>query len=122
MKTKNVGTKGIIYEERSTLNDERSLEPLFPPNLLRAAAALFEQRNAQYGDTYRRYGSLLVSLFPAGGVPPITTPEEAIRLNLIMMCLAKLQRYAHNFEDGGHLDSVRDLQVYGAMLEENTKH
>lgn len=92
-----------------------------PSSLLREAAELFEERNAQYGSGYLRYGGLLMALFPEGGVPGAKTPAEAIRLNLIMMCLAKLQRYAHNFGTGGHKDSARDLQVYGAMLEENTK-
>src|SRR5687768_12953353 len=97
--------------------DPRSEDPLSPPNLLRAAACLFEDRNAEYGDTYRRYGRLLIALFPEGGIPTIDTPEDATRFNLIMMCLAKLQRYAHNFKNNGHKDSARDLQVYAAMLE-----
>lgn len=92
-----------------------------PPVLLREAAALFEERNGQYGDSYKRYGNLLVALFPANGVPATKTPEDAIRLNMVMMCLAKLQRYAHNFSAGGHRDSAKDLQVYAAMLEEHTK-
>jgi hypothetical protein len=41
-------------------------------------------------------------------------------LDLIVKCLGKLQRYAHNFSNGGHQDSARDLQVYAAMLEEHT--
>lgn len=92
-----------------------------PSALLRAAADVFEERNRQYGNGYKRYGSLLMALFPEGGVPAANTSEEATRMNMIMMCLAKLQRYAHNFKTGGHKDSAKDLQVYAAMLEEHTK-
>jgi hypothetical protein len=91
-----------------------------PADLLRDSAALFEKRNADYGDSYRRAGHLTAALFPEGGVPSLTTPKEMLRYNTILMCASKLQRYAHNLKAGGHLDSARDLQVYAAMLEEAT--
>lgn len=90
------------------------------PELLVEAAETFKQRNTVYGASYQRYGALLKAAFPADGVPALTNEVDMLRLNLLMMCLAKLQRYAHNFKRGGHQDSVRDLQVYAAMLEEAT--
>lgn len=91
------------------------------PDFLEAAAATFRERNLIYGNNYQRFGELLLALFPEGGIPPISTPEDAQRLDYIIMCLGKLQRYAHNFSKGGHQDSARDLMVYAAMLEEFTK-
>jgi hypothetical protein len=97
------------------------VKKLTAPDLLDAAAATFRERNAVYGNNYQRMGALLLALFPEGGVPPVTTEADANRLNLMIDCLGKLQRYAHNFARGGHRDSAHDLCVYAAMLEEATQ-
>lgn len=91
------------------------------PDFLEAAARTFRERNAIYGNNYQRFGELLLALFPEGGIPAVRTPDDAQRLDYIIMCLGKLQRYAHNFSKGGHRDSAHDLMVYAAMLEEFTK-
>jgi len=88
---------------------------------LEAALDLYRERNAVYKDNYKCMGRLLLALFPEGGVPAITSEEDANRLNIIIDCLGKLQRYAFQFAEGGHRDSARDLIVYAAMLEEVTK-
>lgn len=88
---------------------------------LEAATKTFIERNAIYGNNYTRAGALLLALFPEGGIPAITTEEDANRLNLFIACAGKLQRYAHNFAKGGHRDSAHDLIVYAAMLEEATE-
>lgn len=90
-------------------------------NILEAAAATFADRNKQYGGNYKRIGDLLMAIFPEGGIPVVNTKEDANRLNLLIDCLGKLQRYAHAFKQGGHKDSAHDLIVYAAMLEEMTK-
>ena len=92
-----------------------------PDAILEAGAATFRERNAIYGDNYRRIGALLLALFPEGGIPAITKEEDANRLNLLIDCLGKIQRYAYNFTRGGHRDSAHDLMVYAAMLEELTQ-
>lgn len=107
-----------LHEQPASVGSE-ILRPR-PADLLRDSAALFEKRNADYGDSYRRAGRLIAALFPEGGVPSLTTPDEILRYNTLLMCASKLQRYAHNLKAGGHLDSARDLQVYAAMLEEAT--
>lgn len=89
--------------------------------ILEESAALFRERNALYGSNYQRQGALLLALFPEGGIPEITTEEDANRLHVFVACVTKLQRYAHNWKQGGHLDSARDLIVYAAMLEEFTR-
>lgn len=92
-----------------------------PAELLDAGAATFRERNAIYGDNYKRMGTLMLALFPDSVIPQVSTPSDANRLNLIIDCLGKLQRYAHNFHAGGHRDSAHDLMVYAAMLQEATK-
>lgn len=94
--------------------------PLVPAQILRAAAKTFEQRNAIYGSNYKAFGEALLGLFPDRTIPEIKTADDANRLNLMMDCLCKLQRYGYGFKRGGHKDSARDLIVYAAMLEENT--
>jgi len=91
-----------------------------PADMLRVAAKTFEERNAIYGGNYQKMGTLLLALFPDGGIPAIREERDAARLNLLIDCLGKLQRYAYAFERGGHKDSAHDLIVYAAMLEEMT--
>ncbi len=90
------------------------------PELLESAAATFRERNALYGSNYQREGALLLALFPEGGIPAIADAASANRLHVLVACVTKLQRYAHNFHRGGHRDSAHDLVVYAAMLEEFT--
>lgn len=91
-----------------------------PLEAIRHASETFQERNLEYGANYLRMGPLLLALFP-GRIPEVKTPEEANRLNLIIDCAGKLQRYAHAFDRGGHRDSARDLIVYAAMLESVTE-
>lgn len=91
------------------------------PGILDEARDTFMKRNADYGENYKRFGALLIALFPEGGIPPITDAASADRLAALIDCAGKLHRYAHNFETGGHRDSARDLVVYAAMLEEATE-
>jgi len=116
----NVNRLAIKQEEQ----EERALGapggPLIPAQLLRAAAKTFEQRNALYKNNYKNIGTALLFLFPDQTIPEIKNADDANRLNLIIDCLGKLQRYCYNFKQGGHKDSARDLTVYGSMLEGET--
>lgn len=106
------------------LNLASPTPPRLAPNALgnlHRAAETFRDRNRTYGGNYKRMGALILALFPPGGVPEITTEAEANRLNLMIDCLGKLQRYAYAFHKGGHRDSAHDLIVYAAMLEEETQ-
>lgn len=103
------------YRTLETLPDDRTAA-----DILSEGAATYRERNAVYGSSYQRMGPLLIALFEDDAVPPCETAEDANRLNLIINCASKLQRYAHNFHNGGHKDSAHDLMVYAAMLEEMT--
>jgi hypothetical protein len=110
----------MSFDYRENLPDDGSDTIISVPERLRNAAATYEERNRIYGDNYKRMGALLLALFPEGQIPEVRTADDATRLNLLIDCLGKLQRYAYNFADGGHFDSAHDLCVYAAMLEEMT--
>jgi hypothetical protein len=89
------------------------------PQILRSAAATFEQRNKLYGDSYLVYGEVMDALFPEGIT--IATIGDWNRFGILSMIVSKLTRYSANMRDGGHKDSAHDMAVYAAMLEELTK-
>ena len=80
---------------------------------LHAAADLFKQRNAAYGDNYRTIGPVLAAMYPNGLT--IKTEGEWQRLFTIVMSVMKTTRYAQNISKGGHADSLEDLSVYAQM-------
>jgi len=83
---------------------------------LMAAAELYKERNAEYGDNYKKVGQLMLAYFPDG----ITLKEEKdfIRYSMFSAVVNKMFRYAVKFDDGGHYDSARDAAVYATMLNE----
>jgi len=89
-------------------------ETFQPSELLKQAADLFEQRGQVYGENYKSFGPVMAALFPSG--LPLHGPEDFNRLGVFVQIVAKISRYAHNFEGGGHDDSLADLSVYAAML------
>lgn len=88
----------------------------FVPEELRACADLYEERNALYGDNYKRFGHIMTVLFPDGLV--LNTPEDFNRFGIYVQMIAKCTRYAEQFKKGGHDDSLRDTAVYAMMLLE----
>lgn len=86
------------------------------PERLRAAADLFSQRNAVYGDNFRNFGPVMAALFPPGSDLFIETPEDWNRLGILVQVVAKLSRYTANFQKGGHADSLDDIAVYSQIL------
>lgn len=84
--------------------------------LLEEAAALYRQRNAVYGNNYKRFGHILATLFPEGLV--LRTADDWNRMGVLFHVIDKLTRYTNNFANGGHADSLCDAKVYIAMLEE----
>ena len=89
-----------------------------PADLLVQASELFTERNSVYGDTWKDIGKTMQSLFPNGIT--LKTAEDFSRYASVQLCVIKIERYCVNFEKGGHIDSVRDLQVYAAILEAKT--
>lgn len=91
--------------------------------ILTDAVETARQRRATYkaarredGKGHWKHGHVMKALFPNG--IPLNTPDDFTRLTTFNMMVAKLVRYADNWEEGGHQDSVHDLGVYSFLLEE----
>ena len=87
------------------------------PEMLEEAAEVFRQRNALYGDNYKKFGEVMKALLP-GQHLALRTPDDYNRMGLLVQIVSKLGRYCENFEGGGHDDSLLDLAVYSQMLRE----
>jgi hypothetical protein len=85
------------------------------PDDLRAKADLYQQRNAIYGDNYKRFGPALLALT---GPIQLETAEDFNRFGILVQLFGKVSRYAMNFANGGHDDSLDDAAVYAMMLKE----
>jgi len=85
-------------------------------DVLRGAAALFEERNTTYAAHYKRHGRALEAIFPAG--LQLQTAADFSRYFCFELAVTKLMRYAAQFANGGHADSATDTAVYAAMLRE----
>ena len=86
-----------------------------PGDILKEGALTFEEKNAEYGNTYMNHGYVMAALFPNG--VKLNSIEDHIRFGIFNMQVSKICRYAMNFNIGGHEDSVHDLMVYSAMLK-----
>lgn len=84
-------------------------------DILEEGGKTFKERHAVYGNNFLKVGDIMVAMFPKGLT--LTTSEDWIRLELLMMKIVKFSRYAENFVNGGHEDSIHDDMVYSAMLE-----
>jgi hypothetical protein len=83
---------------------------------LAALVKLREEKEKEYGDDYKRVGRVLAALF--NDSLHLDGPEDFGRIALLVMMQTKLMRYATNFHNGGHEDSLRDLGVYSALAAE----
>lgn len=86
------------------------------PDALRGLAALYEGRNALYGDNYKWFGNAMAGLFPDG--LHLKTVEDWNRIGVLIQVVAKLTRYTNQWSAGGHKDSLDDMAVYAQMLQE----
>lgn len=84
-------------------------------DILEEGGKTFKERHKVYGNNFLKVGDMMAAMFPDGLT--VVTPEDWVRLELLMMKVVKISRYAENFTKGGHQDSVHDDMVYSAMLE-----
>jgi hypothetical protein len=82
--------------------------------LLIDAANILGQRSAVYKGNFEKYGSVMQALFPEGFF--VQTDKDHERFHILMLAVVKLTRYANNYKNGGHKDSLVDLINYAAML------
>jgi hypothetical protein len=86
------------------------------PEDLREKAALYEERNALYGDNYKRFGEIMMLLL--NGEVELTSADDYNRFGVFVQIVAKVTRYGNMFHRGGHADSLDDNAVYSLMLAE----
>jgi len=89
--------------------------PQTVPSMLKAAAKLYEERNALYKSNYREFGKLAVDVF---GTIELKTIDDYNRFAIMTHILTKITRYSQMFRRGGHDDSLDDICVYAMMLKE----
>ena len=87
-----------------------------PDEYLSSAAEMYRYKSTMYGNNYLQFGGIMKSMFPNGLT--VKTEDEWNRLHLFIMNMIKTTRYAQNFNNGGHEDSVIDGIVYLAMLHQ----
>ncbi len=80
---------------------------------LSEAITLFLQRNEAYGDNYKKSGAIMEILFPFGVA--LSTEADYNALHLFEIIMLKLTRFTNSgFK---HRDSLRDMIVYAAILD-----
>ena len=84
-------------------------------DILEAGAKTYREKNAVYGDNYKKVGHVMVGLFPDGLT--VATVDDWNRLHIMLLEVVKMTRYVQNWAHGGHSDSNLDRAVYAAMLE-----
>ncbi len=89
------------------------------PQALAELGKLYEERQAIYGDNYKNAGKRLLEFFPDGLT--LKTAEDFQWFHLFTHLDSKLSRYAQSRMrlGKGHPDSLADLSVYAAMLNES---
>ena len=90
------------------------MSSLTPGDKMIALARLQAARDESYGANYNRVGAAMEAFFPDG--VRLRSADDFTRYHILTMMVAKIGRYAFNFERGGHYDSLDDLAVYAAIL------
>ena len=88
----------------------------FVPATLEACAKTYRQRNALYGNNYKRFGHIMAQMFPNG--ISLKTPDDFNRFGVFVQIVSKLTRYCAQYGEGGHKDSLLDEAVYSVMMHE----
>jgi hypothetical protein len=87
-----------------------------PAEQLIELAKLYEERNKEYGDSYKEAGAILQALFPNG--IELETKHRFNKFCIIVHIVTKLSRYCNNFYIEASPDHLEDIAVYATMLLE----
>lgn len=77
-------------------------------------AETFRARNEVYRNNIDMHKDVMLALFPDG--VKLETAYDHYRMQIFNLIIVKLTRYAINWQEGGHQDSLEDMAVYTAML------
>lgn len=82
---------------------------------IQRALDTYRTRNRVYGNNYKRFGEIMMALYPNGVC--LNTVHQWNRFGIILQKISKLSRYVTD-PMRGHMDSIHDDAVYSFMLEE----
>lgn len=88
-------------------------QPKTAAEILADMADTYRQRNAVYGDNYKRVGAVMEAMFPNGVM--LKTAEDFNVWHLFELAVVKMTRFANTGLT--HQDSIHDMAVYAAMVE-----
>jgi len=112
----NVGYLDKIQE--STFGESDQTINLDVPIILNSAAQLFEAKNIEYGDAYKRHGKIMKEFFPDGLT--LETEDDFFKFHLFELDVIKSNRIASCMADHqDHPDSWEDKIIYSAMAKES---
>lgn len=117
--------RGVCFSVLETLGEIIFVmkKKLRADSLLSEGAKTFAQRNQTYGDSYLNFGKAMAGMFPKGLRIEPGDADSFARLGIFVQIVGKACRYATPLSRGkGHIDSARDIMVYGAILEEITRN
>jgi len=103
----------VNHKLGSLANSALEKKPRDAADCLADGIALFRERNGVYKDNHKRFGEVMAALYPDG--LSLKGAEEFTQFGLFVQSISKMTRHAAS--ENGHMDSVRDLKVYAAMLE-----
>jgi hypothetical protein len=85
--------------------------------VLKNNSKLCEEKSKQYGNTYYKFGTVMIALHPDG--INLKTEKDFQVYGVYLMIIHKLTRISQNIFSGEkmNIDSITDLSVYAAMLE-----
>lgn len=87
--------------------------PKTAADCLKEGETLFRERNGAYKDSPQRFGNAMAALYPEGLT--LKGADDFTKFGIFLQMMSKTTRFAAS--DNKHLDSIRDLKVYAAMLE-----
>jgi hypothetical protein len=110
-----------VLGEREAANkagdvEAKDMAALSVPERLAKLGDIYRERNKVYKDTDKKFGRIMVAMFPDG--LSLKTEEDFSRVGLYLHVVDKVSRYGSQFSAGGHQDSLNDTSVYSQMLQE----
>ena len=85
--------------------------------ILEQAKQTFKDKGKEYGHTYENFANVISALFPDGIYIIPGEENKTNKIGIIFMIVHKIMRYCNSMPDG-HNDSLKDIIVYAAMMEE----
>lgn len=97
---------------------ERGVADMKASEILNSNAQTFEDKGKEYGHSYKEFGKVAEAIFPDGVMfqGDVSVIKKWNATGIYFMMIHKMMRIASTgFQS---IDSMKDLSIYSAMLEE----